>query len=222
MKRIINGSIITLSAILIGVVMIFSILPSFTLNSVITIAGFAIPILIIIVTMIIQIKKSKDRQEKDRIRVFWIKTLFIIYCLLLITILFLNNEYRVGIYEDTSIFSREHFNSTNIIPFHTIIEYIKGLITDNINIGIVIINLGINLVLFAPMGVFVPILFKDKIKNIKQFIVAMIIVLLSVEILQFITLRGTMDIDDIILNIVGAIFGYGLMKLKWIKNLYIE
>lgn len=72
------------------------------------------------------------------------------------------------------------------------------------------------------MGVFVHILFKDKIKNIKQFIVAMIIVLLSVEILQFITLRGTMDIDDIILNIVGAILGYGLMKLKWIKNLYIK
>lgn len=222
MKRIINGSIITLSAILIGFVMIFSILPNFTLNSVITIAGFTIPILIIIVTMIIQIKKSKDKQEKDRIRVFWIKTLFIIYCLLLITILFLNNEYRVGIYEDTSIFSKEHFNSINIIPFHTIIEYIKGLITDNINIGIVIINLGINLVLFAPMGVFVTILFKDKIKNIKQFIVAMIIVLLLVEILQFITLRGTMDIDDIILNIVGAILGYGLMKVKWIKNLYIK
>lgn len=64
MKRIINGSIITLSAILIGFVMIFSILPDFTLNSVITIAGFAIPILIIIVTMIIQIKKSKDRQDR--------------------------------------------------------------------------------------------------------------------------------------------------------------
>ena len=222
MKRVINGSIIILSAILIGFVMIFSILPNFTLNSVITIGGFVIPSLIIIVTMIIQIKKSNDKQEKSRIRIFWIKILFIIYCLLLITILFLNNEYRVGIYEDTKIFSKEHFNSINIIPFHTTIEYIKGVITDNINTVIVIINLGTNLVLFAPMGVFISILFKDKIKNIKQFIVAMIIVLFSVEILQFITLRGSMDIDDIILNITGAIVGYELMQLKWVKNLYIK
>ena len=64
MKRIINGSVIILSAILIGFVMIFSILPNFTLNSVITIGGFIIPSLIIIVTMIIQIKKSNDKKEK--------------------------------------------------------------------------------------------------------------------------------------------------------------
>ncbi|MFR3182029.1 MAG: VanZ family protein [Clostridia bacterium] len=222
MKRIINGSVIILSAILIGFVMIFSILPNFTLNSVITIGGFIIPSLIIIVTMIIQIKKSNDKKEKNRIRIFWIKILFIIYCLLLITILFFNNEYRVGIYEDTKIFSKEHFNSTNIIPFNTIIEYIKGLITNNINKKIVISNLGINLILFAPMGVFISILFKDKIKNIKQFILAMIIVLFSVEMLQFITLRGSMDIDDIILNITGAIVGYELMQLNWVKNLYIK
>ena len=222
MKRIINGSVIILSAILIGFVMIFSILPNFTLNSVITIGGFIIPSLIIIVTMIIQIKKSNDKKEKNRIRIFWIKILFIIYCLLLITILFFNNEYRVGIYEDTKIFSKEHFNSTNIIPFNTIIECIKGLITNNINKKIVISNLGINLILFAPMGVFISILFKDKIKNIKQFILAMIIVLFSVEMLQFITLRGSMDIDDIILNITGAIVGYELMQLNWVKNLYIK
>lgn len=222
MKRVINGSIIILSAILIGFVMIFSILPNFTLNSVITIGGFVIPSLIIIVTMIIQIKKSNDKKEKNRIRIFWIKILFIIYCLLLITILFFNNEYRVGIYEDTKIFSKEHFNSTNIIPFNTIIEYIKGLITNNINKKIVISNLGINLILFAPMGVFISILFKDKIKNIKQFILAMIIVLFSVEMLQFITLRGSMDIDDIILNITGAIVGYELTQLNWVKNLYIK
>lgn len=222
MKRIINGSVIILSAILIGFVMIFSILPNFTLNSVITIGGFVIPSLIIIVTMIIQIKKSNDKKEKNRIRIFWIKILFIIYCLLLITILFFNNEYRVGIYEDTKIFSKEHFNSTNIIPFNTIIEYIKGLITNNINKKIVISNLGINLILFAPMGVFISILFKDKIKNIKQFILAMIIVLFSVEMLQFITLRGSMDIDDIILNITGAIVGYELTQLNWVKNLYIK
>ena len=37
-----------------------------------------------------------------------------------------------------------------------------------------------------------------------------------------IILRGSMDIDDIILNITGAIVGYELMQLNWVKNLYIK
>ena len=48
----------------------------------------------------------------------------------------------------------------------------------------------------------------------------MIIILsLFVEILQFITYRGSTDIDDIILNTIGAIIVYILMKTKIVKNI---
>ena len=60
MKKIINGTIIVLSTILIGFVMIFSVIPNIVLNVKVTIGGFAIPTFIIIITMIVQIKKSKD------------------------------------------------------------------------------------------------------------------------------------------------------------------
>ena len=116
MKKIINGTIIVLSTILIGFVMIFSVIPNIVLNVKVTIGGFAIPTFIIIITMIVQIKKSKDIQEKSKIRNFWLKALFIIYCLLLITILFLNNEYRMGGFQNISTFSKEHFETSNIIP----------------------------------------------------------------------------------------------------------
>ena len=128
-KKVINGIIIVLSIILIGFVIIFSIIPNIVLNVKVTIGGFVIPIFIIIITMIVEIKKSEDVPEKSRIRNFWLKTLFIIYCLLLITILFLNNEYRMGGFQNINTFSKAHFETSNVIPFATIIEYIIGVIS---------------------------------------------------------------------------------------------
>ena len=219
MKKIINGTIIVLSTILIGFVMIFSVIPNIVLNVKVTIGGFAIPTFIIIITMIVQIKKSKDIQEKSKIRNFWLKALFIIYCLLLITILFLNNEYRMGGFQNISTFSREHLETSNFIPFATIIGYVSGMVSNDINIGIVIINLVTNLLLFAPMGFFIPMLFQDKIKNTKQFLIIIIILTFLVEIIQFITYRGSTDIDDIILNTIGASIVYILMKTKVVEKL---
>ena len=218
-KKVINGIIIVLSIILIGFVIIFSIIPNIVLNVKVTIGGFVIPIFIIIITMIVEIKKSKDIQEKSKIRNFWLKALCIVCCLLLVTILFLNNEYRMGGFQNINTFSKEHFETSNVIPFATIIEYIIGVISNDINAGIVIINFATNLLLFAPMGFFIPILFQSKIKNIKQFVIMIIILTLIVEILQFITYRGSTDIDDIILNTIGAVIVYLLMKTKFVKKL---
>ena len=219
MRRIIDSIIVCISILLIGFVIIFSLLPNFVLNVTVTLGGFAIPIFLIIATMIVEIKKSKDIQEKNQIRNFWLKILFIIYLLLLITILFLKNEYRMGGFEDINTFSNEHFETINIIPFATIIGYIRGLLFEDININIVVINLATNLLLFAPMGFFIPILFDKKVKNIKQFGMVMVLITILVEILQFITYSGSTDIDDIILNTTGAIIIYMLMKTKFVKKL---
>ena len=220
-KKVINGIIIAISIILIGFIVIFSLLPNVVLNVLVTIGGFIIPICMIIIAMIVEIKKEKNLQEKNKIRDFWLRILFIIYCILLITILFLNNEYRMTGFESINIntFSREHFKTINIIPFSTIIGYINGLLFEDTSMSIVIINLVTNLLLLAPMGFFIPLLFKNKITNIKQFIILIIILLLFVEILQFITYRGSTDIDDIILNTIGAIIVYILMKTKLAKTI---
>ena len=219
MNRIINCIIIGINIVLIGFVIICSLLPNIVLNVMVTLGGFTIPILLIITTMIVQIKKAKDIQEKSRIRNFWLKILFIIYFLLLITVLFLNNEYRMYVFQNINIFSKEHFEMSNIIPFATIIDYISRLVSNEINAGIVIINFATNLLLFAPMGFFIPMLYSDMIKNIKQVAIFMIIITLIVEVLQFITFRGSTDIDDIILNTLGAVIVYIIMKTRFVKKL---
>ena len=219
MNRIINCIIIGINIVLIGFVIICSLLPNIVLNVMVTLGGFIIPILLIITTMIVQIKKAKDIQEKSRIRNFWLKMLFIIYCLLLITVLFLNNEYRMYVFQNINMLSKEHFEMSNIIPFATIIDYISRLVSNEINASIVIINFATNLLLFAPMGFFIPMLYSDRIKNIKQFAILMIIITLIVEVLQFITFRGSTDIDDIILNTLGAVIVYIIMKTRFVKKL---
>lgn len=222
MKKVINGIIITLCILLIGFVEIFSMLPNIVLNTSIIIGAFVIPICIIFVTMIIQIKKTKDMQEKESIRKFWLKTLFIIYLLLLVTVLFSKSEYRMNGIGNANIFSKEHFETINIVPFSTIISYITKLISNNINTSVVVINIVINLILFAPMGLFIPLLFKEKIDNIKKFVLLIIISSLMVELLQFLTYRGATDIDDIILNTIGATIVYVLMQTRLVKNMLLK
>ena len=73
MKKIINGVIISISIVLIGFVILFSLLPNIVLNVIVTLCGFTIPIFLIITTMIVEIKKSKNMKEKDKIRNFFIK-----------------------------------------------------------------------------------------------------------------------------------------------------
>ena len=63
MKKIINGVIISISIVLIGFVILFSLLPNIVLNVIVTLCGFTIPIFLIITTMIVEIKKSKIKND---------------------------------------------------------------------------------------------------------------------------------------------------------------
>lgn len=222
MKNKINIVIISITILLIGFVEIFSILPNIILNTSVTLGAFIIPIFIIFITMIIQIKNTKDLKEKENIRKFWLKKLFLIYLLLLFTVLFLNSEYRMNGIKNVGIFSKQHFETINMVPFSTIISYIDRLVTHKINTSIVILNIFVNLILFAPMGVFIPLLFNKKINNIKKFVLFIMITSLTVELLQFLTYRGATDIDDVILNTIGATFVYAIMQTKLVKKMLLK
>lgn len=221
MKNKINIVIISITILLIGFVEIFSILPNIMLNTSVTLGAFIIPIFIIFITMIIQIKNTKDLKEKENIRKFWLKKLFLIYLLLLFTVLFLNSEYRMNGIKNVGIFSKQHFETINMVPFSTIISYIDRLVTHKINTSIVILNIFVNLILFAPMGVFIPLLSNKKINNIKKFVLFIMITSLTVELLQFLTYRGATDIDDVILNTIGATFVYAIMQTKLVKKMLL-
>ena len=54
--------------------------------------------------------------------------------------------------------------------------------------------------------------FSKNLKSFKKYLLTILIISLSVEIIQLLTLTGMFDIDDLILNTIGAAAGFYLFK----------
>ena len=134
--------------------------------------------------------------------------LFVIYCAALAFVLFFPNLHRY------SHGSRLY----NIIPFATISELIGRLIEGTINADIVVRNIGVNILLFVPMGAFLPVLFK-KLRKFRWVILVCFSATVAAELIQFIFILGSFDVDDIILNTAGAAAGYGIVNIPVLKKL---
>lgn len=140
---------------------------------------------------------------------------FPLYVLLLIYALFL---YSRGSYREYFSFSEYIRNCTNILPFRSILLYVNALFTGSMDISSPIANLLGNLLFFLPMGLYLPCLFK-RLRRFGGFIICMLCVLLAVEATQLLLRTGSFDIDDVILNIAGAGFGFLIFR-KPIKSLF--
>lgn len=147
-----------------------------------------------------------------------VKYLFIIYCIVLVYLLFLYG-YRTGNQFNLKTFSKEHFEMTNIIPFKTIFYYLERMYNSTINTNIVATNLIGNILMFLPMGMALPVLFSKKFNKLWKIVVFIILLVMIIEITQFITYTGSADIDDIILNTTGAIIGYVIIKIKPLRKI---
>lgn len=144
-----------------------------------------------------------------------VKVSFVFYFLVLCIILFLGQR---GHFSNLSIWEYALMRM-NIIPFKTITEYISAIFTGSMNLDIPIKNLLGNLILFLPMGIYLPLFFK-KSRKFLSFFIMMIIILLAVEIIQLFTGRGSFDIDDLILNLSGAFIGFALWRTKFFQKIF--
>ncbi len=78
--------------------------------------------------------------------------------------------------------------------------------------NIVVENLLGNLFLFAPVGAALPCLFHRQ-RRFWIFLFTMLAILLLVEGVQLFTGTGSCDVDDIILNLAGALLAYGMVAI---------
>ena len=137
-------------------------------------------------------------------------TIFLIYCFVLVYVLFLSRGTRDGF-----TFTEYMRRFTNFIPFKTIIEYVQRYIDGYRNLSV--LNLLGNFVLFMPMGVLLPCVIRklDRFWKVTLTVLGMVVM---VEIVQGILRVGSVDIDDVLFNVVGAMIGYGLIRLPFIYN----
>ena len=78
-------------------------------------------------------------------------------------------------------------------------------------------NIGGNILLLLPLGLLLPILWTN-LRNLKKIFLIGLFTSLSIEILQLIEnilYLGfrSVDIDDVIFNVIGIILGYSLFKV---------
>jgi len=104
-----------------------------------------------------------------------------------------------------TILSREKLIGTPISyhPFHALISFLKEIQRGRIGMNF----LG-NIILFMPVGVLIPMV--TDWKKMWKSVIAGVGLSLLIEIIQLITSRGCFDPDDIILNGLGAVIGFGL------------
>lgn len=69
-----------------------------------------------------------------------------------------------------------------------------------------------NMLWFMPLG-FISPLINNKFSNTTKLLILSFLFSSSIEILQFIFNSGISDIDDIILNILGALLGYCIYRI---------
>jgi glycopeptide antibiotics resistance protein len=97
--------------------------------------------------------------------------------------------------------------NTNLVPGHSIRLYIRAYQNGTLSNREILANLAGNLVLFIPMGLFLPDLFVW-MRRLLPFLVVMTLILIGVEVSQLLMMTGSLDVDDIILNLAGALLGY--------------
>ena len=69
-----------------------------------------------------------------------------------------------------------------------------------------------NLIMFFPMGIFLPIL-SHRLRNLKQIFFMSLTMSLGIELIQFMTERGFFQLDDVVMNVLGTIIGFIIWKM---------
>ena len=101
----------------------------------------------------------------------------------------------------------EGLGTANFVPFHTIKMYIDYAYKLNS-----VENLAGNILVFVPFGFLFPMVSRDGEKFSVMFANAFTFVL-GIETFQLFSAFGAFDVDDILLNCLGAALGFGLYKI---------
>ena len=159
-----------------------------------------------------------QRSERRRVVRFAFFSLFAFYVVVLLGALILSRVDYQNFAQARAAYW-EHFDlMTNFNPLETVRLYLNAIKYDYIGMEIPLSNLVGNAMLFMPMAVFLPCLFRP-MQKLWLFTLTMVLLLVSVEALQLLLACGSCDIDDVLLNLVGTLIVFGLLKIPFVHRL---
>lgn len=130
------------------------------------------------------------------------RLLYILYLVLLVYFLFFAERYGRA---DRSAGFRY-----NLVPFTEIRRFVRY--ARQIGLPMAILNLVGNVIGFMPLGAFLPVL-HSRCRRLWKTAAICLMVSVEVELVQLITQTGICDIDDVLLNTLGGVLGYGVYRL---------
>ncbi|GKX67013.1 VanZ family protein [Inconstantimicrobium mannanitabidum] len=168
--------------------------------------AFVIGLPILLILEVIRYKKSKEKESKF---LNYREIGIIIFSLYIISLVAVTQfPFRTTI---------TNYMDVNIVPVFNTIKDMSNIPSnmESFMIRFWIINIVGNLVLLMPLSILVPMLFK-KFRSMKKTIILCFLVSVSIEFLQFLSMfcgnRRSVDIDDVILNTLGAVLGFFIFK----------
>ena len=146
------------------------------------------------------------------IKQHWGKLLFLTYCIWMLWLLY---GQRLG-FSHAESFSQYLEQSVNLRPFRTIGNYwhVAFRTSDAGLLRHIVINLAGNVIMFIPLGFFLPLNWKV-FRKLPRLILAVLGIILCIELLQMVTMLGSLDVDDVLLNMLGCSMGYYLWKIMY-------
>ncbi|MDL2327510.1 VanZ family protein [Ruminococcaceae bacterium OttesenSCG-928-A11] len=99
----------------------------------------------------------------------------------------------------------------NLVPLRTIGSYLAQAAMSGGRMALSVVNLAGNVVMFVPLGLMLPLLWRRWQRWWKMLLLAVLLPV-GVEVVQLALPRGV-DVDDVLLNAVGIVLGWGLYLL---------
>jgi glycopeptide antibiotics resistance protein len=108
-------------------------------------------------------------------------------------------------------FSRVHTvdYKYNLVLFSTLRMYIEHF--DHFPFVTWIVNVGGNIFVFVPFGILLPLCF-PRLKRTFPFLTTFLVGITLLETCQLLWRVGSFDVDDILLNTIGALLGFILIR----------
>ena len=140
---------------------------------------------------------------------FWGRVLFIVYMILALYFMFFSETL-----DRTMVSDRYRYNLTLFKEIKRFWE-----MRDSYGWSVTLINLLGNIVCFMPFGFLLPTISRKKVfKNVVSVTFLAMVFSMFIETAQLVTKVGAFDVDDILLNTIGGLAGYIVMKLTRIRK----
>lgn len=147
---------------------------------------------------------------------------FALYCLFVLSLTLFDRLQGRSLsslfWQSSGSFMRYLHTSFNCLPFRYIVRYFKWFFTGQIDLATFITLFFGNICAFMPFAFFLPLFF-PRTRSRKRFLVTMVVIVSSVELLQMAFNLGECDIDDVILNVGGAWALYEILQRPRIRAL---